>query len=95
MPVIKPVLATAVLRVKTGLSTFEHIRVLCDSGAQVNLLSEEAFRKLRLTREASRITLFGINDNKVATGGQVELDLWHRVHDHPIAKSQFVIIDNF
>lgn len=43
-------LATARVRVKNGQDSLEEIRVLCDSGAQVNLLSDDTFKRLKLSR---------------------------------------------
>lgn len=58
-------LATAIIRVKNARNTFDEIRVLCDTGAQVNLLSDVAFRRLNFARKSSGITVVGVGGASV------------------------------
>lgn len=90
----RPVLATARLRIQAADGAFQEIRVMCDSGAQANLLSESMFRSLKLKRHAAGVDLIGINEQSVKTMGQVSLELWHRAQNQPIGQSTFVIVSD-
>lgn len=87
------VLATACLRVKNGRNTFTELRVLCDTGAQVNLMSDTAFRQLQFARQPSRMSIVGVGGAVVVTMGKVAIEMWHRVRDVLIATSAFTIVD--
>lgn len=69
--------------------------MICDTGAQVNLLSETVCRQLKLVRQSTNADIFGINDTMIETKGQVVLELWHRSYERIIVSSKFVIINNF
>lgn len=87
------VLPTALFRVRNAKRTFEYLRFICDSGAQINLISEPAFRQLGLIRQSNRLSIFGAGGSGVMTRGRADLELWHRTEDNLIAQTYFIIID--
>lgn len=86
-------LATVSIRVRNGRNMFEHIRLLCDTGAQVNLISDAVFRRLKLTRQANKVSVVGIGGTSVVTMGQFPLEMWHHTHAESINIASFTIID--
>lgn len=93
MPPSRSVLATARMRVRGGDGTFSDMRVVCDSGAQANIMSSEMFKRCKLVRQPLRANIVGINDMTIQTKGTVEAELCHRFTDSPMFKCKFVIID--
>lgn len=87
------VLATALLRVQNAKGNFQHLRFICDSGAQINLISEFAFRQLGLIRQSNKMGIFGIGGSGLATRGRADLELWHHTKEDSIAHTCFIIID--
>lgn len=87
------VLATAWIRVKTGWGQLAYLRVLCDTGAQVSLLSDQAFRQLRLMRQPTGCNVVGVNGSGVTTMGKIVLNIWHRSKDEVLTKGTFTIVD--
>lgn len=85
-------LATARVRVKNAQNAFKEIRVVCDSGAQVNLLSDSAFRRLKVEREVNRCSVVGVGGSPVVTMGRVTLEIWHHTQNVLIDKITFTII---
>lgn len=70
-----PVIATARLRVKIGVDKFKEIRVICDSGAQGNLLAETMLKELGMERTPMKANIIGIDETSINTRGQVVLEL--------------------
>lgn len=87
------VLATVSVRVKDGRSALVPIRLLCDTGSQVNLISNEAFRRLQFSKQPSKCSIVGIGGEVVVTLGRVLLDVWHHSSDAAITSDTFTIID--
>lgn len=92
---LQPVIATAILRVKLPNDRFKEIRVICDSGAQVNLLSEFTLQEMGLVSKPVKSNIVGINEMPVGTRGQIVLELWHRSVERPIVTSNFVTLGYF
>lgn len=86
-------LATLQVRVRDGRGMLVPIRMMADTGAQVNLLSDDAFRRLRLNRQANRIGVVGVGGASVVTMGKISLQLWHHTHERLIDIATFTIIE--
>lgn len=67
-------LATAIIRVRATNGEYKVMRVLCDTGAQANLISERGVQLLSAAREASHVTLSPVgNADQLRTRGSVQL----------------------
>lgn len=67
-------LATAIIRVRTVNGEYKVMRVLCDTGAQANLISERGVQLIAATREASYVTLSPVgNTDQLRTRGAVQV----------------------
>lgn len=92
---VHPVLATALFRVKLRDGRFREIRLLCDSGAQANLLSEYTLKELGLTRQPIKSNIVSIDESSEHTKGQAVLDLSHRCSERPVATTRFILLQYF
>lgn len=92
-PPNRSVLATAWLRVRNVDGNFSDMRVVCDSGAQANILSTEMFKRIGLVKQSLQTNIVGINDITIETKGTIVLELYHRLDEVAIAKCKFVIIN--
>lgn len=86
-------LATLRVRVRDGRGILVPIRIMADTGAQVNLLSDDAFRRLKLSRQANKIGVVGVGGASVVTMGRISLQLWHHTHEKLIDIATFPIIE--
>lgn len=89
-----PVIATAWLRVRISAGLYKTIRVICDSGAQANLLADATAKELGVGRLPLKANIIGIGEAAVSTRGRIELELYHRIEDRQLVTSQFVIVDS-
>lgn len=92
-PPVYSVLATARFRIKLKDGTFQEIRLICDSGSQVNLISDGALFQIEVESRSIRSNLVGIGDTPVHARSQVALSLWHHSKDQLIAETNFVVLD--
>ena len=80
----KSILPTCQVLIKNQLGSNLKCRILLDSGAQVNLISENCFRKLGLPKIHAKIPIQGISPSKVEySKGKVTLNLSSK-HDSGI-----------
>lgn len=86
-------LPTATLRVKNGKGELKEVRLLCDTGAQVNLISEPAFKTMFFARDGHRTSIGGIGGRCSRTSGTIRLELWHRTKTERIDEATFAILD--
>lgn len=71
-------LPTALFRLETPSGASHIFRALCDTGAQVSLVTAECVRKLKLPVRRSQICLAGVDDSGlVESKGVVRLNLKH------------------
>lgn len=87
------VLATVCVGVRNARGSFEQLRMICDTGAQVNLLTDAAFRKLNLIRHPNKIRVCGVGGSSVVTMGRAKLVLWHHKFHKTITAGTFTIVD--
>lgn len=57
---IATILGTAEIRVHNTISEVDELRCLCDNGSQLNLITEEAVRRLGLKKNKAKIQLDGV-----------------------------------
>jgi hypothetical protein len=74
-------LATAVVEVKNKFNQYVPCRVLLDSAAQVNFITEWCVQRLKLARNQSAISIQGINNVNTATHHSVSIHLRSRRTD--------------
>lgn len=68
-------LATAAVRLKFPSSTSPGIRALCDTGAQVNLITRRIVQKMRLPIEPSTMVVSGVGGVAAGSDGLVQVQL--------------------
>lgn len=67
------------------------IRGFCDSGAQINLISEACVQRLKLRRSKTRVPICGMGATTISNG-VVDLSLVHRTNDHMQIEIQAFIV---
>lgn len=78
-------LESALCRILTVVGFSSPIRAICDTGAQVSLMTSNCANRLGLARQSKKLNLSGATIQLLVTKGCVHADVWHR--------SSFVIID--
>lgn len=88
------VLGTAIFRIKDRSGNYVGpVRAMCDSGSQVNLITEECVQRLKLPRKPESATIIGagIGSNIVASGN-INAQIAHRTETGAVASARFSII---
>lgn len=86
-------LATAEVRIANTISDSPNIRCLCDNGSQLNLITDEAVRKLKIPRTNAKVQLNGIGG--IVTGksmGIVKLRVTSLYNDKEFLDATFFIV---
>lgn len=91
-PQLPAVLATACFRLQINGKFTRILRVLCDPGAQANVINNSVVEEFNLQRTATKKQLRSADGSIMPTRGQVEIELWHHSIEQPITKASFVII---
>lgn len=84
-------LATTYFRVKIGAGLSRPLRAICDSGAQVNLISDLTIKELGISPHESKANILGIGGERLFTRGTVVLELWHRWAEVKRGDAVFVV----
>lgn len=88
------VLGTALFRIRSRSGNLVGpIRAMCDTGSQVNLITDECVRRLKLSREATSDSIIGAGiGSRIVATGNVHGGIEHRSEPGSIANARFSII---
>lgn len=88
------VLGTAVFRIKDSSGRWiGPIRAMCDSGSQVNLITNDCVRRLDLPRKATQSSIIGAGiGSQITASGVVDAQIGHRSEPELGAAARFLII---
>lgn len=91
---VAAVLGTAQVEVLNTFNDLSHIRCLCDSGSQLNLITEEAVRRLGMKPTRAKIQLNGIGDqfNGISTG-MVDIQLGPNFGGNNTLEAPFFVVN--
>lgn len=86
------ILATVMFRIRTDDNWSRPIRAICDTGAQVNLMTNKCMKEFGLMKRPTALRIKGVNESQVSAMGEVLVELWHRTFDLKIAEENFTIV---
>lgn len=86
------VLPTAALILSTGTKETAPIRALCDTGSQINLLTERTAQRVLLVRSFCDFSVCGVGDRELKVKGVVVADVMDRHGNGIIQRVKFVIV---
>lgn len=90
--VASALLATAQARLRIAAQSTQPLRALCDSGAQLNLISECAVQKERLPTQECRVQVYGIgNGTPVIFNRKVVAQIMSRFDDTPLVTAELLV----
>lgn len=88
-------LATAQVRISDDISKFgQPVRALCDSGSQINLITNDCCQRLGLAPKPGKITITGVgNVTALHARGFVDIFICHRINTQPILQARLIVIN--
>lgn len=87
-----PVIPTALTKIKQPNNALSSFRMICDSGAQSNMITESAFKRASQFKQPCKAKVVGANGIEIRTKGQVILELHNHATEELIVSARFVII---
>lgn len=87
-------LGTAIFRIRTSSGQLVGpIRAMCDTGSQVNLITDECVRRLKISRKACSDSIIGAGiSSRIVANGNIHAEIEHRSDPGPIGNARFSIL---
>lgn len=70
------------------------IRAICDTGAQVSMITNKCAILLGIPQEPTGFKLSGVGGLRIKIAGEASLDIWHRSDNLSIVEGKFIIVNH-